>query len=154
MTHHGLAGSLEKLMSASVGLTVRALLASPDANELTLTQWRTLVVLSESETPMRVSDLGRSIGASLPSTSRIVSRLRGRGAVVLSPSAVDRRASLISLTERGRNAVSGVQRARHGLILAAIEELDGAPDSAFDETLAVLADTVARYARRDVERTG
>jgi DNA-binding MarR family transcriptional regulator len=135
-------------MSASVGLTVRALLASPDADELTLTQWRTLVVLSESEAPMRVSDLGRSIGASLPSTSRLVARLRGRGVLILSPSEADRRASLISLTDRGRDVVSAVRRARHDLILAAIKDLDDAFDSSFDERLAVLAGTVGRYESR------
>jgi DNA-binding MarR family transcriptional regulator len=135
-------------MSASVGLTARALLASPDAGELTLTQWRILVVLSESEAQMRVSDLGRSIGASLPSTSRLVSRLRGRGLLILSPSETDRRVSLISLTDRGRDVVSAVRRTRHGLIIAAIKDLDGAFDSSFDDKLAVLVESVGRYESR------
>jgi DNA-binding MarR family transcriptional regulator len=135
-------------MSASVGLTARALLASPDADELTLTQWRSLVVLSESEAPMRVSDLGRAIGASLPSTSRLVSRLRGRGVLILSPSEADRRVSLISLTDRGREVVAAVRRARHGLILAAIKDLDDVFDGSFDEKLALLADTIGRYELR------
>jgi DNA-binding MarR family transcriptional regulator len=144
---HGSADSLESLMSASVGLTARALLASTDADELTLTQWRSLVVLSESEAPMRVSDLGRSIGASLPSTSRLVSRLRGRGVLILSPSEADRRVSLISLTDRGREVVAAVRRVRHGFILAAIKDLDVFDDS-FDEKLALLADTIGRYELR------
>jgi len=141
------AESLESLVSASVGLTARALLASPGADELTLTQWRSLVVLSESEAPMRVSDLGRSIGASLPSTSRLVSRLRGRGVLILSPSEADRRVTLISLTDRGREVVAAVRTVRHGFILAAIKDLD-VFDGSFDEKLALLADTIGRYELR------
>jgi DNA-binding MarR family transcriptional regulator len=135
-------------MSASVGLTVRALLASPDADELTLTQWRVLVVLAESEAPMRVSDLGRSIGASPPSTSRLVSRLRARGVLILSPSEADRRASLISLTDRGRDVVSAVRGTRHSLILAAIKDLADPFEGSFEEKLAVLADTIGDYELR------
>jgi DNA-binding MarR family transcriptional regulator len=142
LSEQGLALSLERLMSASVDLTARALLATDDAEELTLTQWRALIVLSESAASLRISDLGRRIGASLSSTSRLVSRLRARGVVNLRPSNADRRVSLITLTDRGRHVVSEVRSARHDLILAAIKDLDATLDEAFEKDLARLADTI------------
>jgi DNA-binding MarR family transcriptional regulator len=84
-----------------VALTARALAdASPDL-DLTLPQWRALVVIPDRG-GARVGEVSTSIGSSLPSTSRLLRRLVRRGLITLARDEADHRATRARLTDRGR----------------------------------------------------
>src|SRR5581483_1671575 len=66
--------ALERLSVGIVGVT-SAVFAGDPPIDLTLLQWRTLVVATEAENGLRISELAARVGASLPSASRLVERL-------------------------------------------------------------------------------
>ena len=128
--------ALETLAFALVSLTSRAIAAETLPRQLTFQQWRALVVLggtgpgvdlaglvpggsvnaAPEPRPMRVSDLGRRIGASGPSTSRIARRLVDHGLVEAAPDPRDRRAVGLRLTARGLDLRTRVVARRRELI--------------------------------------
>ena len=63
----------------AVGVTARAVAEA--APELSLLQWRVLVVLAGSPDGRTVSEVADRIGSRLPATSRLLGRLRRRGLV-------------------------------------------------------------------------
>ncbi|HEY6013494.1 MAG TPA: helix-turn-helix domain-containing protein, partial [Candidatus Limnocylindrales bacterium] len=72
--------ALDRLAAASVGLTTVAL--AEHGRDLTLPQWRALVVISTS-TGLRASDVADRVGMSRPSMSRLIRRLQRRGVIVV-----------------------------------------------------------------------
>lgn len=70
------------------------------AHDVTLQAWRILATLSQFER-QSVSELADHTGAELSYLSRSASQLEQRGLIQREPSALDRRASLLSLTEAG-----------------------------------------------------
>jgi DNA-binding MarR family transcriptional regulator len=110
--------ALEVLMYEAIGLTAVAL-ATVAAGELTLAQWRALVVLGRRPS-VRVGEIAAAIGGSLPSTSRLVQRLERRGLVATARDATDRRATLVSLTTKGQGLREDVITARRQAMEAAL----------------------------------
>jgi DNA-binding MarR family transcriptional regulator len=143
-TDHLLVRSLEEIAYATVGMTALALNEVGQERDLTLAQWRVLVILGEG--PMRVGSIAERIGASLPSASRLVARMEAREFVVTAPDESDRRAILVSLAPLGRNTRNGVIQRRRRLI----EELVGGDGSLANQTLergmAILAERFSRFA--------
>jgi DNA-binding MarR family transcriptional regulator len=138
-----LAQPLERLMRAAVGLTTVALsdAAPPD---LTLQQWRALVVLGRDGT-LRVGDVAARIGISLPSASRLVGRLEEHGYVSTARDERDRRGTIVSLTDHGARVRRAVIERRRFLMLGAL----GADATSFapglGPQLAALAKAFERY---------
>lgn len=93
--------SLERLVVAGVALTARALVDASPGLDLTIPQWRALVVIADPE-GARVGEVSTVIGSSLPSTSRLLRRLVRRGLVTLAQDERDHRATRARLTDRGR----------------------------------------------------
>ena len=91
--------AVEELAFGVVGLTSRALAETGQENELTLAQWRVLVILGQG--PMRVGAIAERIGSSLASASRLVARMEARGFVGTARDHSDRRATLVSLAPLG-----------------------------------------------------
>jgi DNA-binding MarR family transcriptional regulator len=140
--------ALEGMTFGMVGLTARALadaaLAYPGRdNELTLAQWRVLVVLGDG--PLRVGAVAGRIGSSLASASRLVTRMESRGFVRTARDERDRRATLVSLAPLGVDVRSRVVRRRRQLIRELVAEDSGLAGLCLEEGLAVLAERFSRF---------
>jgi DNA-binding MarR family transcriptional regulator len=112
--------SLEQLMFAAIGMTTLAL-AGSSTRDLTLSGWRALVILDRAE-KTRVGTLAQGVGMSLPSASRLVRRMERDGLVLTERDESDRRATLVSLTQKGhvlRDLVVARRRALMDEALAA-----------------------------------
>ena len=108
--------ALEDLAFGLVALTSQAIAESTTRAELTVQQWRVLVVLGEADSGMRVSTLARRIAASGPSTSRLVKRLGQRGLIETKPDPTDGRALRIDLSEAGSALRARIVARRRELI--------------------------------------
>ena len=136
--------SLEQLMYEAVGMTAVAL-ATAAAGELTFTQWRTLVVIGRSDA-LRVGDIAAAIGTSLTSTSRLVLRLERRGLVTTARDESDRRATLVRISDRGRDLRQTVVACRRDLMEAALRERSAALPRGLAPGLAAIAVAFEEYA--------
>jgi len=110
---------IERLVTASVGITAAALAESEGGADLTLPQWRALVLLEQGG-PLRVTDLAGEMGTSLPSASRLIRRIERRGLATTERDEADRRATLVRLTPRGEASIRAVMDARRNHITAAL----------------------------------
>lgn len=110
--------ALEDLAFGLVALTSQAIAESTAHGELTVQQWRVLVVLGGAGGGMRVSTLARRIAASGPSTSRLVKRLVERGLVEVAPDPGDGRALRLNLSPAGAELRARVVARRRELIRA------------------------------------
>lgn len=110
--------SLELVMFEAIGMTAVAL-ATVSAGELTLPQWRALVVIGRQES-LRVGDVASAIGMSLPSTSRLIQRLERRGLVSTQRDEADRRATLVRMSEKGNQLREAVVARRREMMVAAL----------------------------------
>jgi DNA-binding MarR family transcriptional regulator len=105
--------ALERLVFAGVALTSRALAEATPGLELTIPQWRALVVLGEAPHGARVGEVAHALGGSLPGTSRLLRRLERRGLLSAERDQADRRATRVQLTAEGRrvrNAIVAYRR--------------------------------------------
>jgi DNA-binding MarR family transcriptional regulator len=143
-TETTLVDSIEELAFATVGMTALALNEAGQEKELTLAQWRVLVILGRG--PMRVGAIADRIGASLPSASRLVGRMEAHGYVTLARDDVDRRATLVSLTPLGLGTRDGVILRRRRLIGELVEDDAALAGVSLGEGLAILAERFARFA--------
>src|SRR3954465_12182888 len=71
--------ALERVVLGSVGVTARAV--GTVAPDLTLLQWRVIVVLAPAVNGLAVSELAGHLGSRLPAMSRLLGRLRSRGLI-------------------------------------------------------------------------
>jgi DNA-binding MarR family transcriptional regulator len=140
-----LAGEIERLLAAGVGITVRALDETAQADDLTLAQWRVLVVADQLEGP-RVGELAERLGMSVPSTSRLVRRAEARGLVTARRAEDDRRATIVSLTPRGAVFVKAVVTRRRDLVDQALREWDTSPLAETMAGLRAIADRLGSIA--------
>ncbi|HEU4671578.1 MAG TPA: MarR family transcriptional regulator [Candidatus Limnocylindrales bacterium] len=107
--------ALERLSVGIVGVT-SAVFAGDPPIDLTLLQWRTLVVTTEADNGLRISELAAHVGASLPSASRLVERLVRRGLVSVEPDPADRRARIVRPTPAGLELRSRLVERRRDLL--------------------------------------
>ena len=98
--------SLEAIVTGSVAVTARAL--ADAGSELTIVQWRVLVVLQGSDEPMTIGDLARRVGASPSAMSRLARRLMARGYVASRLERADRRKRRVVVSDRGRDLVERI----------------------------------------------
>jgi DNA-binding MarR family transcriptional regulator len=138
-----LVDSLEELAFATVGMTALALGGEGHEKELTLAQWRVLVLLGRG--PMRVGSIAEGIGASLPSASRLVGRMESHGFVVATRDDEDHRATIVSLTPQGLATRDGVLRRRRKLIGDLVGDDDGLAEVSLKEGLAILAGRFSKF---------
>ena len=137
------AESLEQIIFAGVALTTVAIHTARPDFELTFPQWRVLVVLGGSPTGLRIGEVARRVGVTLPATSRQLHRLERRGLVEVRPDDQDRRASRARLTESGRQAYEAIVSYRRAYIdeIAAPFESDPALRAQID----LIAEAFARF---------
>jgi DNA-binding MarR family transcriptional regulator len=124
VTTRAIVDALERVVFAGVALTTRALSEARADLDLTLAQWRVLVVLGETEDGATISQVAGRIGVTLPATSRQLRRLERRGLVDVSRDQQDRRATRVRLTRLGRSARDDVISFRRRKIAQVAAALD------------------------------
>ena len=110
--------AIELLVFGAIGLTSFAL-AEASSVDLTLHQWRALVVIGRAKR-IRVGEVAMQIGTPLPATSRLLSRLERRGLLTSARDEKDRRATNIWLTPAGQEVRQAVIQRRRQLIQSAL----------------------------------
>jgi DNA-binding MarR family transcriptional regulator len=126
MTDKRILEAVDHLAFELVAITATALAEGVANLELTLAQWRVLIVVGERKaSPFRVGDVAARISASLPSTSRILRRLERRGLITTERDESDRRATLVSLTPAGATARRRVIQARQKRVSEALTAFNG-----------------------------
>jgi DNA-binding MarR family transcriptional regulator len=107
---------VDAVLSASrvlVAIAARSL--TEMADEVTLTQYRSLVVLA-SRGPQSVAALAEAVAVTPPTASRLCDRLVRKGLIRRREDARDRRAVRLALTRAGRELVDAVTRRRRAEI--------------------------------------
>ena len=104
LTDPAVAESLERIIFAGVALTTVAISNAQPEFELTFPQWRVLVILGNAPEGVRIGEVARLVGVTVPATSRQLRRLERRGLVTVKKDERDARASLASLTPVGHAA--------------------------------------------------
>jgi DNA-binding MarR family transcriptional regulator len=132
--------AVERIILGGVALTARAL--DGDVEDLTFSQWRVLTILAEPEANSNVKGVGRRVGVSAPSASRLLRRLEDRGLIALQRDAIDRRFMRVSLTDAGRAARSQVSERRRVLIREALAALDGSLPADVPGALGAIGDAL------------
>ena len=120
MVDEGLTRALEHVVYGGVAITNLAL--ADAALEITLPQWRVLVVVGESADGAAVSEIATRIGAAVSPASKLVTRLERRGLVTTAKDTTDRRVTRVRLTDAGtalRTHVLDCRREYIGRIVAA-----------------------------------
>ena len=100
----------EALLGA-YGTLIRRFEAESVWCEASLHEYDVLYTLSKCPKPQRLSELGGHVMLSQPGLSRLVERLGERGLIAKCPDPADARASLLSLTDGGRDVQQRVGRA-------------------------------------------
>ncbi|MEU8824350.1 MarR family transcriptional regulator [Streptomyces sp. NPDC048636] len=103
-----------------VAVSARSLAAVEET--LTLPQFRMLVAL-ENRGPLSLSRLAEELGVQPSTAMRMIDRLAAAGVVARGASDVDRRASVISLTDAGRRTVEEVTERRKGELTGIVEAM-------------------------------
>jgi DNA-binding MarR family transcriptional regulator len=134
--------SLEPLVVGAVGMTAHALARA--GLDVTIVQWRVLLVAGESRDGVTVSEIARRIDANLSPASRLVSRLERRGLLATAKDPDDRRTTRVTLTAEGRRVRAQVLRLRRADLRAAVERAQVEPSDA--PALVRLAAAFARHA--------
>ena len=119
----GIVVAIERLMVESVAITTLALAAASPDVELTLPQWRALVVVGSSPDGLRVGALAQRIGSAIPAASRLIRRLERRGLVRAEREHDDRRATRVRLTDEGERVRVGLVEHRQALIRRSLASL-------------------------------
>lgn len=114
------------LTASRVLVAVAARSLSDLDEEVTLTQFRSLVVLA-SRGPQGMAALAEALGVTPPTASRLCDRLVRKGLIRRRTDRTDRRQVRIALTEAGRQLVDVVTQRRRGEIATLLEAM---PDDA------------------------
>jgi DNA-binding MarR family transcriptional regulator len=142
-TEDRILAALDRLAAASVALTTVAL--AEQGRDLTLPQWRALVVISTS-TGLRASDVADRIGMSRPSMSRLIRRLQRRGVIVVEDDPGDRRATILRATPAGVAMRVATMTRRRKLMAEALAAHRGPLPRELASGLDAIADELERFA--------
>jgi DNA-binding MarR family transcriptional regulator len=83
-------------------------------------------VTVEERGPLRLSELARREGVSVPTMSRVLTALDEQGLVVRMPDPQDARGVLVRLSEAGEQRLAQVRSHRTALVARRLERLDAA----------------------------
>jgi DNA-binding MarR family transcriptional regulator len=120
MRHDAAVQAIELVARATVDVTTRALAEATPGLDLSLLQWRALLIVGEDPAGVRVGQVGDGVGAPLPAASRLVQRLKRRGLVHVERDPDDGRATRVRLTDAGLHARSTVLARRRHIISEAL----------------------------------
>ncbi|MFV0283690.1 MAG: MarR family winged helix-turn-helix transcriptional regulator [Castellaniella sp.] len=103
-----------------------------------LAQARVLSLIDEMKTA-RIGDLARAEHCTQPTMTTQVQRLQAMDLVSRIPDPHDARASLISLTAQGHQALAKIRRARAGIVESLLDQLDAADRAHLQDARRVLS---------------
>lgn len=124
--------------------TRHADLAAPAA------QLRLLSLISEFG-PARIGDLAIADNSSQPTMTTQVQRLETLGYVSREPDASDGRATLVSITDAGRDVLVSARNARADVILPLMEGLSQEELDTIDEALTIVSNALAAQQEKVLE---
>ncbi len=136
--------ALDRLVAAAVGVTTVALAETTAGHDLTVPQWRALVVISSSS-GLRASEVAARLGMSRPSMSRLIRRLERRGVIVVEPDPTDGRATVLRATPAGVAMRVATMSRRRELILDALAEGSESLPPGLARGLDAIAGSLERY---------
>jgi DNA-binding MarR family transcriptional regulator len=137
--------AIEGILVGGIGLTTLALAQAAEATDLTLRQWRVLVIVGDSD-GVRIGELARRLGVAEPSASRLARRLERHGLVTIERDDADRRATNVRLSDRGRQTCDTVLDRRRDLIDHATEAPRSGASGEDLRLLRLIADALAPFA--------
>ena len=132
MAHPELTNVIERIVLAGVAITARALSNAGGDLDLTLPQWRALLVVGENPAGATVTEVSIRVGVTVPATSRQLRRLARRGLLETGPDEHDRRATRVRLSDRGAAVRDAILRERTAAIAAVADGVEVAPATARD----------------------
>jgi DNA-binding MarR family transcriptional regulator len=116
-------GSVDAVLTASrVLIAVATQSLGAAAEEITLAQYRTLVVLA-SRGPQRIVDLARALGVTPSTAGRMCDRLVRKGLIGRDRGRADRREVLVSIMAAGREVLDQATARRRDLLAAILSRL-------------------------------
>ncbi len=136
-----LIAAIEGLVVEGVGITALSLAEAGPGVELSLIQWRALVIIGSSTDGVRVGEIARLSGSAAPAVSRLLRRLERRGFITSERDESDRRATIVRLTDLGETVRSDIVRLRQRIIASALAHHPVVPST--DVVDALLDITVA-----------
>jgi MarR family transcriptional regulator for hemolysin len=136
--------SLTALMKHLMVTTGRDFFAEMEKIGVSLTQAKSLMLLTEAERPMSVKSLSDAMGLSLPGVSRSVDAMVQRGEVTREEDPRDRRCKMLSVTPRGRRLYQRLMAVRLAGVRRFVEELDQDEKEALAHGLDAVAGRIAR----------
>ncbi len=117
--------------------TIRAELRRHRSADLSLAQFRTLAYLN-SHAEVSLSEVAEHIGLSLPTVSKLVDGLLGRGLLTRGEDPADRRRVLLCLTDEGRAILAGAVAATQSYLADMLSQLLPAQRATVVEAMAAL----------------
>ena len=145
MADRELVEALERLVVGAVGMTTVALAEFTPAAELTLPQWRALLVVARAD-GVRIGEIGSRLGMAPPSTSRLVRRLERRGLVTSARDEADRRGTIVRPTTLGLQLWANLVDYRRRLIADLLDTMPAPLPVDLADELEQLDRAFARYA--------
>jgi DNA-binding MarR family transcriptional regulator len=136
--------AVERLLRAGVGMTALAIGEVEGATDLTLSQWRALVIASDSD-GIRVGELAARLGIAVPSASRLVRRVEDRGLVTATRDDGDRRATIVRQTPAGKRVMRAVMARRRELVASALSEAPRVASHRAARVVGAIAERLARF---------
>ncbi len=137
--------AVERLMVEAIGVTTVALAQAAPAVDLSIAQWRALMVVGSRASGIRVGEIAARIGSAVPTTSRLVRRLERRALVVAQRDETDRRATLVRLTESGELIRTAIVERRRQLVRDALSVRPDALSGELAGGLAEIGAALRRY---------
>jgi DNA-binding MarR family transcriptional regulator len=140
---------VDAVLSASrVLVAVAARSLAEAADEVTLTQYRSLVVLA-SRGPQSVAALAEAVAVTPPTASRLCDRLVRKGLVRRREDVRDRRAVRLALTRDGRDLVDAVTLRRRAEIARLLDAVPLDVQRSIVTSLAQLAEAAGEVPEQD-----
>jgi DNA-binding MarR family transcriptional regulator len=118
------------------------------ADEVTLTQYRTLVVLA-SRGPQGLAALAEAAGVTPPTATRMCDRLVRKGLIVRRHERGDRRLVRLTLAKRGHDLVAAVTERRRAEIAQLVEAIPSDQQPALVDSLQRLAAAAGEVPEQD-----
>lgn len=142
---------VDAVLSASrvlVAVAARSLADLDDAEDVTLTQYRSLVVLA-SRGPQGIASLAEVLGVTPPTASRLCDRLVRKGLVRRRTDRNDRRQVRVALTEAGRRLIDVVTERRRREIADLLSAVPEDARRSVAAGLQLLADAAGEVPEQD-----
>lgn len=136
---------------ALLGYVARSL--EPVLEQMTLTQFRVLVVLSGVESS-RMADLAELVGVHPSTLSRTVERLAQGGWIERTVAEENRREVRVSLTPESRKLISDVTRRRRRELATVLDSLDADDRAAVERGMAIFAVAAGEQPPQDLALLG